>query len=113
MSEGWVSKRKYISLNLAFFVAIAAFLATFAVTVLYKPGKPTAADLSLLQAGMTPAQVTGILGEPKINTQSYVVPGNPEETWTYYLAASRWSLKTQTWQLKFYQGRLDSWWKQQ
>ena len=113
MSEGWVSKRKYISLNMAFFIAIAAFIVAFAATVVYKPGKPTASDLSRLELGMLPGQVTAILGDPNISMQSYVIPNNPEETWTYYLPAGRWSVKTQTWQVKFYNGKLDSWWKQQ
>lgn len=112
MSEAWPSKRKYISLNAAFFIAIASFFAVFLVTVLYKPGVPTAVDMKRLGIGMSPGEVTAILGEPKISLQSYVTPGNPEEMWTYYLPASRWSPKTQTWQLKFYDGKLDSWWQQ-
>ena len=113
MAEGWPSKRKYITLNAAFFIAIGVFLATFAVTLLYKPGRSTVRDLSRLETGMTPLQVTGILGEPNISLQTHVTSDNTEETWTYYLPKSRWSAITQTWQLKFYNGRLDSWWLQQ
>ena len=110
MGEGWPSRRKYISMNVTFFAAIAAFALVFIAVMLYKPGEATVADLERLEAGMTPDEVQAILGEPKISVQNQVVPGNPEETWTYYLAKSRWSVKRQTWQLKFYHGQLDSWW---
>jgi len=110
MGEGWPSRRKYISMNVTFFAALAAFAIVLIAVLLYKPGEATAADVKRLAVGMTPDEVTAILGEPNISVQSRVVPGNPEETWTYYLAGSRWSVKRQTWQLKFYHGQLDSWW---
>ena len=111
MGEGWPSRRKYISMNVTFFAALVAFAATFAVVMLFKPGSPTAADLSRIQKGMTPAEVRAILGEPKSSLRQTLTPGDPEETWTYSLPASHWSVVNDEYQMKFYQGKFDSWWK--
>jgi len=111
MGEGWPSRRKYISMNVTFFAAIGAFIIAFAIVMLYRPGQPTAADLSRLAPGMTPAEVTAILGEPKMTLESKITAEKTEATWTYDLPASKWSVVTQSYQLKFYEGKLDSWWK--
>jgi len=87
------------------------FAVTFAMVLIFKPTAHTAGELSQLQKGMTPAEVRQILGEPKISQGSVITPNAAEETWTYSLPASRWSVTTEEYQLKFYEGTLDSWWK--
>ncbi len=98
-------------MNLAWFAAIAAFAATLAVVLLYKPKSVTAADLSRLAKGMTREEVVVVLGEPNLNLRATLVRDDPEEVWTYSLPASHWGVTKSEYQVKFYQGHLDSWWK--
>lgn len=111
MGEGWPTRRKYVGMNLVWFAAILAFGATLAVVLLYKPGAVSARDLARLEKGMTQPEVIAILGEPKVSVRAAVVRDDPEEVWTYSLPPSRWSVTELDWQLKFYQGELDSWWR--
>ncbi len=111
MGEGWPSKRKRMAMNLLWFAAIAAFGATLAVVLLYKPGAVTAAGLSRLEKGMTTEDVLSILGKPTLDLSATLVRDDPEEVWTYSLPASRWSVTKSDYQLRFYEGSLDSWWK--
>ncbi len=98
-------------MNLVWFFALVAFGATLAVTVLYKPRAVTARELSRLEKGMTFEQVKAILGEPRVSLRASIVPDDPETVWTYALPASRWSVTEADYQLKFNQGRLETWYK--
>ena len=113
MGEGWPTRRKYITMNVTYFAALAVFILAFAVVMIYKPGRPTAGDLERLQKGTTPAAVATVLGEPYITLGETTQSGSYEETWTYHLPASHWSVTRQTYQLKFFDGQFDSWWKVQ
>ena len=70
MGEGWPSRRKYVTMNVTFFAALAAFGLTVAVVLLYHSGAHTAGDLAKLQKGMTPQEVTAVLGEPRMSVRS-------------------------------------------
>lgn len=96
-------------MNLVWFAALVAFGATLAVMVLYKPSAVTAHELSRLEKGMTFEQVKAILGEPKVSVRASIVRDDPETVWTYGLPASRWSVTEADYQLKFYQGQLETW----
>ncbi|MHC4713987.1 MAG: hypothetical protein ACYTAN_12075 [Planctomycetota bacterium] len=98
-------------MNLIWFVALAAFGATLAVTVLYRPGAVTARELSRLEKGMTFERVKAILGEPKVSVRASIVRDDPETVWTYSLPASHWSVTEADYQLKFNQGQLETWYK--
>jgi len=111
MGEGWPSKKKRLALNLTWFAAMAAFGATLAVVLLYEPDAVTAGDLERLTKGMAFHEVRAVLGEPDISLRPSVVPGDPHDVWTYSLPASRWSVTEADYQLKFYDGQLDSWYK--
>ncbi len=111
MGEGWPTKRKRFLMNATFFVALVAFILTLAVVMLYKPGQPTAGDMKRLEQGMTPGEVIALLGEPRIATRATVTAGDKEEVWTYALPETHWGLVKEDYQLKFFEGRLDSWYK--
>ena len=111
MGEGWPSKAKYRSMNITYFSLIAVFAAVLVIVILYSPSGPTLSDLNRLSRGMSPSDVKAVLGEPPLTLPSLSLAGSPEDTWTYYLPRSHWSVSRETWQLKFYEGRLDSWYK--
>lgn len=111
MGEGWPSKRKYITMNVTFFVALAAFAMTFAVVMIYKPNIPVVGDLDRLEKGMTRLQVTQILGPPDMSVSSTMGTGDEDLVWTYALHASHWSVTKTHYQVRFYEGKLDSWYK--
>jgi hypothetical protein len=98
-------------MNVTFFAAIMAFVLAFAVVLLYKPGAPTAGDLERLQRGMTPEEVVAVLGEPRMSVRGTMIGAEREQLWTYMLTESRWGVVREEYQLKFFDGRLDSWWK--
>jgi hypothetical protein len=111
MGDGWPSKRERITMGAAVFGGIAVFLAVFAVVVLYKPNAHTASDLKKLQAGMTMDDVKAIAGEPRIALPATTVAGAEEDVWTYALPASHWSVTKADYQVKFYKGRFENYWK--
>jgi len=111
MGQGWPTKRERITMGAAVFGGIAVFLAVFAVVVLYKPNVHTAADLKKLSAGMTMDQVKAIAGEPRISVRASAVAGDEEDVWTYALPASHWSVTKADYQVKFYKGRFENYWK--
>jgi hypothetical protein len=111
MSEGWPTKKKRLAMNLTWFVAIAVFAGTIALVVLYNPRAVTTGDLQRLERGMTESEVRAILGEPTLNTRARVVRDDPETVWTYTLAPSHWSVTKVDYAVKFYNGKLDSWYE--
>jgi hypothetical protein len=111
MSEGWPTRRKRLAKAATFFAAIVLFLVTFFAVTLYKPGAHTVGDLKRLEKGMTPIQVRAVLGEPDIISRSSSDTSLADELWTYTLLRSHWSVTKEDYQLKFFQGRLDIWWK--
>ncbi len=111
MGEGWPTRKKRFTLAAAFFAGVAAFLAAFAVAALYRPGAITAHDLSRLKQGMTRDEVRAILGEPTIPVRATMTGSDREEVWIYALPYSHWSVTKADYQLKFFDGRLDTWWK--
>ncbi len=109
MSDGWPSTRKRLVMNLAWFAALVAFGATLAAVLLYNPSATTANELLRLKNGMTFDEVKAILGEPKVSVRASVVQGDPETVWTYSLPASHWSVTEADYQLRFYNGELETW----
>jgi len=111
MGEGWPSKKRRVAMNLVWFAALAIFAATLGTVVLYEPGAVTAGELARLEKGMTFSEVKAIMGEPDMTVRASVVPGDRETVWTYSLPASHWSVTEADYQLKFYDGRLDGWYR--
>lgn len=111
MGDGWPSRSKRLRMNLLWFAALLIFAGTLAVIVLYRGDAVTARALERLEKGMSFSDVKAILGEPDISLRASVVPGDRESVWTYSLPASHWSVTEADYQVKFYDGLFDSWYR--
>ena len=111
MGEGWPTRRERVTMGAAVFAGIAVFILVFAVIALYKPSAHTAGDLARLTPGMTMQEVKALLGDPHIEVRATMTPGDEEDVWTYALPAAHWSVTKADYQVKFYKGRFDMWWK--